>query len=156
MKKADNQNNVACDEKKGFLKVPNYLLDDLYSDRPEVRNKARVHLYLLKHSYFVAGMIVVNGRKWLCQKGEWVTTYRELERKTQVPKSCIGDLLNKLVEEERIVVRRNGCFTFVRIQGMRVTEKAFRPAEKEKNASASLPDSSVSSVGRPNYNRFKD
>lgn len=156
MKNADNQNIVARNEKKGFLKVPNYLLDDLYSDRPEVRNKARVHLYLLKHSYFVAGMIVVNGRKWFCQKGEWMTTYRELERKTQVSKSCIGDLLNKLVAEERIMVRRNGCFTFVRIQGVRVTEEASRPAGKEKNASAPLPDSSASSASRPNYNRFKD
>lgn len=69
MKDEDYQSVNPEKRKKGFLCVPNYWLDDFYSDEPERRNKARIYLCLLKHVYFADGEIVVNGRGCLAVKG---------------------------------------------------------------------------------------
>ncbi len=55
-------------EERKVLCVPNYWLDDFYSDEPERRNKARIYLCLLKHVYFADGEIVVNGQRMPCRK----------------------------------------------------------------------------------------
>ena len=47
MKGEDYQSVNSGKRKKGFLCVPNYWLDDFYSDEPERRNKARIYLCLL-------------------------------------------------------------------------------------------------------------
>ncbi|UVQ45762.1 hypothetical protein NXY11_21785 [Parabacteroides faecis] len=63
MKNTENQGVIPEKKRKGFLRVPNELLDDLYSDDPVLRKKARVYLCLLRHAFFVDGVITLSRKK---------------------------------------------------------------------------------------------
>ena len=155
MKGEDYQSVNSGKRKKGFLCVPNYWLDDFYSDEPERRNKARIYLCLLKHVYFADGEIVVNGQRMPCRKGEWVTTYRQLEQKTGVARTTISRLIKLLAEEGNIRIRYDGHFTFVQFPPEGVPKDV--PASDGKESPPAKPAKPrTPPAGRPNYNRFKD
>ena len=155
MKGEDYQSVNSGKRKKGFLCVPNYWLDDFYSDEPERRNKARIYLCLLEHVYFADGEIVVNGQRMPCRKGEWVTTYRQLEQKTGVARTTISRLIKLLAEEGNIRIRYDGHFTFVQFPPEGVPKDV--PASDGKESPPAKPAKPrTPPAGRPNYNRFKD
>ena len=150
MKGEDYQSVNSGKRKKGFLCVPNYWLDDFYSD-----DKARIYLCLLKHVYFADGEIVVNGQRMPCRKGEWVTTYRQLEQKTGVARTTISRLIKLLAEEGNIRIRYDGHFTFVQFPPEGVPKDV--PASDGKESPPAKPAKPrTPPAGRPNYNRFKD
>ena len=152
MKEEDYQSVNSGKRKKGFLCVPNYWLDDFYSDEPERRNKARIYLCLLKHVYFADGEIVVNGQRMPCRKGEWVTTYRQLEQKTGVARTTISRLIKLLAEEGNIRVRNDGHFTFVQFPPAGVPKDI--PASDGKEPPPAKPAKPrTPPASRPNYNK---
>ncbi len=115
MKCQELQKNGRGNRRNGFLRVPHFLLDDLYSDDPVRRSKAGVYLCFLRHVYFADGVVVVNRRRMTCRKGEWITTVRQLEQKTGIPRTTIGRVLKRLEEEGDFEIRHEGRFTFVRL-----------------------------------------
>lgn len=135
--------------------VPHFLLDDLYSDDPMRRSKAGVYLCFLRHVYFADGVVVLNRRRMTCCKGEWITTVRQLEQKTGIPRTTISRMLIRLAEEGDFEIRHEGRFTFVRL--LRIETETEGTAAPRKGASQ--PEDAAtggSSMERPNYKRFKD
>lgn len=155
MKHIDLQRNGRGKRREGFLCVPHFLLDDLYSDDPARRSKAGVYLCFLRHVYFADGVIVVNRRRMTCRKGEWITTVRQLERKTGIPRTTIGRVLKRLEEEGDFEIRHEGRFTFVRFIRAE-TQKDGTPASKAATPQTDTSRPGGNSADRPNYNRFKD
>ncbi len=147
MKRIANQRISMGSIRKGFLKVPQALLDDLYSRNDDTRCKALVYLCLLRHAYFVEGSCMLNGQRITCHKGEWITTYRELEEKTQVSKSRLKLLLETLAMEGKIMLHLNNRYTLIQIKETPYTGTVI-PTEV-----SALP---VQMNERPNYKRFKD
>lgn len=154
MKCKELQKNGRGNKRNGFLRVPNFLMDDFYSENPVKRSKASVYLCFLKHLYFVDGVIVVENRRISCRKGEWITTIRELEQKTGIPKTTIGRVLRRLEEEGDFEIRREGRFTFVR--SLRMEEDTAAAAPKKATTPPGDVPAGGGSVERPNYQRFKD
>lgn len=155
MKCQELQKNGRGNRRNGFLRVPHFLLDDLYSDDPVRRSKAGVYLCFLKHVYFADGVVIVNRRRMTCRKGEWITTVRQLEQKTGIPRTTIGRVLKRLEEEGDFEIRHEGRFTFVR--SLRVAMETDATAAPKEGASR--PEDAVSgrrSTERPNYKRFKN
>lgn len=155
MKSLEQQKKGRGNRRNGFLCVPHFLLDDLYSDDPVRRSKASVSLCFLKYVYFADGMIVVNRRRMTCRKGEWITSVRQLEQKTGIPRTTLGRVLKRLAEEGDFEIRHEGRFTFVRSLRMETQKEGTEAPQK----GASLPgeaDLRADSVERPNYKRFKD
>ena len=129
MKETDLQSFRVENRRKGFLRVPHFLLDDLYSDQPMRRGKAWVYLCFLKHVYFADGEIVVDHRRMPCHKGEWITTFRQLAQKTDIPRTTLGCVLKLLEEDWDLEIRHEGRFTFVRLIRLEIQEEepAFSP-----------------------------
>lgn len=100
---------------KGFLKVPNDVLEDIYSNNVITRLCGKLYLCLLYHAYFADGMITIGKLCVPCKRGEWVTTYRTIEEKTGISISCISMLLDILVNKGLITVRRFSRFTVITI-----------------------------------------
>lgn len=100
---------------KGFMKVPNYILEDIYSDNAVRRLRGKLFLCLLYHAYFADGIIRVSRLCIPCQRGEWVTTYRTIEEKTGIARSCVKSLLEQLTNDELITTRRFSRFTVITI-----------------------------------------
>lgn len=157
MKNTENQGVIPEKKRKGFLRVPNELLDDLYSDDPVLRKKARVYLCLLRHAFFVDGVITLSRKKIPCRRGEWITTLRQLEEKTEVPKTLVSRLLAKLADEGCIRVRRLGRFTQVQLLHFDepVVAKAAKSTDGPKSPPAASPATSPLTQ-RPNYKRFEE
>lgn len=155
MKHIDLQRDGRGKRRSGFLCVPHFLLDDLYSDDPMRRSRASVYLCFLKHVYFADGVIVVNRRRMTCLKGEWITTIRQLEQKTGIPRTTIGRVLKRLEEEGDFEIRHEGKFTFVRsVRGETQKEETAPP--KTETSPPKDTGAGKNSICRPNYNRFKD
>lgn len=155
MKCKELQKNGRGNRRNGFLRVPHFLLDDLYSDDPVRRSKAGVYLCLLRHLYFADGVVVLNRRRMTCRKGEWITTLRQLEQKTGIPRTTIGRVLKRLEEEGDFEIRHEGRFTFVRsLRGERGADATAVPKEEvHRPGDAAFGGRSVE---RPNYKRFKE
>ena len=100
---------------KGFQKVPNDVLESIYSDNVIRRLCGKLYLCLLYHTSFADGMITVGKLCIPCKRGEWVTTYRTIEEKTGISLSCISSLLDILVNDGLISVRRFKRFTVITI-----------------------------------------
>ena len=97
----------------------------------------------------------VNGQRMPCRKGEWVTTYRQLEQKTGVARTTISRLIKLLAEEGNIRIRYDGHFTFVQFPPEGVPKDV--PASDGKESPPAKPAKPrTPPAGRPNYNRFKD
>ena len=154
--KGEDYQSVNSGRKERFLCVPNYWLDDFYSDEPERRNKARIYLCLLKHVYFADGEIVVNGQRMPCRKGEWVTTYRQLEQKTGVARTTISRLIKLLAEEGEHPYTLRRPFYLRAISSGRSSERCSRFRRKRVASRQAGEASRTPPAGRPNYNRFKD
>lgn len=137
------------------MRVPHFLLDDLYSDDPVRRSKAGVYLCFLRHVYFADGVVVVNRRRMTCRKGEWITTVRQLEQKTGIPRTTIGRVLKRLEEEGDFEIRHEGRFTFVRLLRIE-TETEGTAAPKEGGPRPGDATFGGRSAEKPNYKRFKD
>lgn len=120
---------------KGFLKVPNDVLENIYSGNVVTRLCSKLYLCVLYHTYFADGMTTVGNLCIPCKRGEWVTTYRMIEEKTGISISCISSLLDILVNNELITVRRFVRFTVITItqyDDLMKTPVAFPPVPSGK------------------------
>lgn len=100
---------------RGFLKVPNDILEEIYSDNAVARLHGKLFLCLLYHAYFADGMIKVGRLCIPCKRGEWVTTYRTIEEKTGIARSCVKTLLELLTNDGLITTRCFSRFTAITI-----------------------------------------
>lgn len=115
---------------RGFLKVPNDILEEIYSENAVARLHGKLFLCLLYHAYFADGMIKVGTLCIPCKRGEWVTTYRTIEEKTSISRGCVKTLLELLTNDGLITVRRFSRFTvitIVRYDDMMKTPLTFPP-----------------------------
>ncbi|MCD8137954.1 MAG: hypothetical protein LUH01_19180 [Parabacteroides gordonii] len=136
---------------KGFLKVPNDVLEKIYSKNVITRLCGKLYLCLLYHAYFADGMITVGRLSIPCKRGEWITTYRTIEEKTGISISCISMLLDILVNDGLITVRKFNRFTvitIVRYDDMMKAPILFPPVPSGKL--------SVPQVSRVYYPRLAD
>lgn len=102
---------------KGFLKVPNVILGKIYSGQVYARWYGVLYLCLLYHASFRERDTAFNAQTVVCRRGEWVTSYRIIEEKTGIPRSCLRDLLETLVEDGLISIKRFARFTVITIIG---------------------------------------
>lgn len=154
MKCHEQQKNGRGNRRNGFLRVPYFLLDELYSDDPVRRSQASVYLCFLRHLYFADGTVVLNRRRMTCRKGEWITTVRQLGQKTGIPRTTILRVLTRLAEEGDFEIRREGRFTFVRFLRGETEKEAAAP--KKETSRPGEGASGGRSAEKPNYKRFKD
>lgn len=102
---------------KGFTKVPNEILGKVYSEQPCARMYGFLYLCLLYHASFRDRDAMINAQTVPCRRGEWVTSYRIIEQKTNISRSCLRELLETLVEDGVISIRRFSRFTVITIIG---------------------------------------
>lgn len=124
---------------RGYLKVPNDVLENIYSDNTIARLCGKLYLCLLYHAYFSDGMITVGKLCIPCKRGEWVTTYRRIEEKTGISISCVSALLDILVNDDLITVKRFVRFTVItinRYDELMKAPSAFPPVPPSKSAAS--------------------
>lgn len=140
---------------QGFLKVPNHVLEMIYSDDPINRLLGKLFLCVLFHAYYKDGAILVNKKILPCHCGEWVTTYSIIEKKTDIARCYIKSLLQVLVNEHLISTRKFHCFTVITISHYDDLMKApVAPPRstppKTKSQTAAIPQP----ASRPEYQRL--
>lgn len=140
---------------RGFLKVPNHVLEYIYSDDPIERMLGKLFLCILYHAYYSNGVVIVNKKSFPCHRGEWVTSFRIIEDKTGIPYHYVGSLLSIMETEHLITTRRFRRFTVITISGYDDLMKA--PAApprstppKTRSQTAAIPQP----ASRPEYQRL--
>lgn len=111
------ENNAFSFYSKGFVKVPNVILGKMYSGESYPRLYAFLYLCLLYHASFRERSLEVNAQTVVCHRGEWVTSYRIIEQKSNISRSCLKDLLEMMVEDGLISIQRFTRFTVIVIIG---------------------------------------
>lgn len=139
----------------GFLKVPNYVLENIYSDNPVNIMLGKIYICSLYHAYYADGVIVVNAMPIQCIRGEWITTFRDISNKTGIARSNVGPLLEILVKNDLITTRKFHRFTVITINNYDDLMKA--PAApprstppKTRSQTAAIPQP----ASRPEYQRL--
>lgn len=140
---------------RGFLKVPNHVLESIYSDDLVNRMLGRIYLCALFHAYYSEGVIMVNKIAIPCHRGEWITTYRIIEEKTGISHSYIGGVLEILVKYDLITIRRFRRFTVITICNYDDLMKApvappHSTPPKTRSQAAAIPQP----ASRPEYQRL--
>lgn len=102
---------------KGFIKAPNVILEKMYSVQPYSRLYGFLYICLLYHASFRERDTTFNAQTVPCKRGEWVTSYRIIEQKTGISRSCLKELLEKQVEDGLISIERFARFTVITIIG---------------------------------------
>lgn len=139
----------------GFLKVPNYVLENIYSDNPVNNLLGKLYLCVLYHAYYADGVIMVNAMPIQCKRGEWITTFRHISNKTGIARSNVGALLELLEKNDLIIIRRFRRFTVITICNYDDLMKApVAPPRstppKTRSQAAAIPQP----VARPEYQRL--
>lgn len=147
MKRSVLQTIDAANRRKGFLQVPHYLLDDLYSEDEWLSSKALISLCFLKHVYFTEGPLSLNGRCFHCGRGEWYTTLRQLERMTGIARRSIPRVLEQLNVEGHFYIRQAEKHTFVRL---------VKPLVLQEEVPEKKPAASSNPLNLPNYKRLSE
>lgn len=127
MKDTKQQSVSPWKSSKGFLKVPNEVLGQIYSEQIVNRLCGLLYLCILFHAYFAEAYLVINSKSVLCKRGEWITTYRIIEEKTRIARSCISDLLDILTKEGKITVDKYGRFTCITVCGYNKLMQTSKP-----------------------------
>ena len=128
---------------KGFLKVPNAVLENIYSDNPLTRLQGKLFLCLLHHAYFKIGMSTINSLYIPCRRGEWITTYRIIEEKTGISRCKLNMLLDLLANDGLITVKRFVRFTVItinRYDDLVSAPVALPPVLPAKTGTTVVPD----------------
>lgn len=112
--------------RKGYLQVPNSVLDELFCKDTIERQRSLLYLCILKHAFFRNGSMKVNKYRYVCQQNEWLTTCSELSQLTGVKRSVVHRLLEQLQEKRYIEMSCNKRFTSIRLTE---TAPMVRPAE---------------------------
>ena len=101
----------------GFLKVPNVILSKKYADTPYSRSYGELYTCLLYHANRYDKENTVNSYTICGKRGEWITTYRTIDEKTQISRSRLKTLLDNMEADGVISVRRMRYFTIITITG---------------------------------------
>ncbi len=64
--------------KSGYYNIPRLILDSERSSCEKTALRARILRYFYEKVYFAKGEVVFNGRKYLCFRGEFIASQREL------------------------------------------------------------------------------
>ena len=110
-------------KKRGFLRVPHTLLDNLYNKDTGRRQIALVHLAILRHVFYKDGTITVHRRRIVCLQGEWVTSYRKIADLTGIGRAQIPVLLQILVHHGHIILESCSYYTRIRLLDFESPEK---------------------------------
>ena len=140
----------------GFLKVPNAILSKKYADTPYSRMYGELYTCLLYHANRHDEENTVNSYTIYGKRGEWITTYRTIEEKTQISRSRLKTLLDNMEADGVISVRRMRYFTIITIPGyddwMKVPTAGSNPPPATP-ARQHLPEHRKENF-RPIYQRF--
>lgn len=139
MKKSIKQHINPWTSTKGFLKVPNEIIEMIYSEQSIDRLSGLLYLCILFHAYFAEAYIIVNLKSVFCKRGEWITTYSIIERKTRIRRNCIGGLLDILTKEGKITVDKYGRFTCITVCGYNKLMQASKPEPPPVSATEHEP-----------------
>ena len=64
--------------KSGYYNIPRLILDSERSSCEKTALRARILRYFYEKVYFAKGEVVFNGRRYLCFRGEFIASQREL------------------------------------------------------------------------------
>lgn len=139
---------------RGYLKVPNLVLEYIYSDDPIERMMGKIFLCILHHAYYVDGVVIVNKKPYPCRRGEWITSFRIIGEKAEIPYRYVGGLLDIMEHKGLISTSRFRRFTLISIchyddlSKMHITPPRSTPP-KQGSGAAPIPPST-----RPEYERL--
>lgn len=129
----------------GFLKMPREVLNEMIDCRIASHNKHLIFTAILVKAYFVDGKVRFNNQYFVCRRGEYVGSYKELSEILGLSPSCIGRYIRRLQQEGLLsVVRGQNSIKIIinnydEICGVTSQIKAgnnAKPSKKSSNASS--------------------
>lgn len=113
--------------RKGFLKVPNQVLDQLFSYDQMERQRMLVYLCILKNAFFRNGSIKLNEYRYVCHQHEWLTSCRQLSLLTGIKRTLVHKLLAELEASDHIRMTSCKRYTSIRLPESIVDQSAETP-----------------------------
>jgi len=110
-------------KRKGFLRVPHVLLDNLFSKDQGRQLLAWLHLTILHHIFYKDGVVTLHHRRIICRQNEWITSYRKLAEITNIGRAQIPGLLQTLVDHGVIVIESCSYYTRIHLIDFELPEK---------------------------------
>lgn len=101
-----------------YLRIPRKVINRMLIGTPAERQVGWLHLSLINICFHTDGFVHLQGkRKMSCAKGEYVGSYRDLEKLTGICYGSIGRLLQQLENECLIETTRIENRTRIRVCG---------------------------------------
>jgi len=110
-------------KRKGFLRVPHALLDNLFSKDQGRQQLAWLHLTILHHIFYKDGVVTLHHRRIICRQNEWIASYRKIAEIMNIGRAQIPGLLQTLVDHGVIVMESCSYYTRIRVVGFELAEK---------------------------------
>lgn len=84
---------------KSFVKMPRKVLAMSFSHQKNDRMYARIFMALVSMCYFKEGVVKLGKYVYICRRGEYLGSYRELANRTDVSFGSIGYYLKALSDD---------------------------------------------------------
>ena len=102
---------------KGFLKVPNSILERMYAGNIDGYQYGLLYICLLFHANKRDKEVQIDSYTIPGKRGEWITTFRRIESKTSLSRWRLKVLLDQMVADGVIEVRHLRRFTVILLIG---------------------------------------
>lgn len=153
IKSAENE-KVALDYLgKSFVKTPRSIMDRLNSSYLPEQQMARLHLCLFGLCYHTDGYAILDNRKVVCRRGEYVGTQTRLAEIAGISIGSLSRLINWMKKQQLITVTHLPGGSRIHVNGYDtftwVTEtKETAPNESPADAAAQMAEAEKKMGGR--------
>lgn len=138
---------------KSFVKPPRSIMDRLNSSYLPEQQMARLHLCLLGLCYHTDGYAILDNRKVVCRRGEYVGTQTRLAEIAGINIGSLSRLINWMKKQQLITVTHLPGGSRIHVNGYDaftwVTEtKETAPDESPADAAAQMAEAEKKMGGR--------
>ena len=95
----------------GYTKVSRQAMQIAFTPGDKCEKEAKVLLCILGFAYFKKGEVSFHFKDYACERGEWITSYSELARRTGLMRRAAVTAVGHLVEAGWLTVTAVGRMT---------------------------------------------
>lgn len=90
--------------KSGYTKVSRQAMQVAFTPGNKCEKEAKVLLCILSFAHFRRGMVCVHFKDYVCERGEWISSYSELAFRTGMARKTVVTAVERLVEDGSLTV----------------------------------------------------
>lgn len=110
--------------KSGYTKVSRQAMQVAFTPGNKCEKEAKVLLCILSFAHFRRGMVCVHFKDYVCERGEWISSYSELAFRTGMARKTVVTAVERLVEDGSLTVTPMGKKDKVYVDLLRCASRA--------------------------------